>query len=121
MVNEKWTMVIFFIFVHKNVYRIGLKEIKIRPLEVFESGPLFSLFLMRKRLSSGQKWFLRQNFPLIRGMFVLRSGPRAMGAVTLRILELCLSFYPHPNISDGNSNLIIFMHLNIPDNKKRPS
>ena len=32
-------------------------------------------------------------------------APRAMGAVTLRILELCLSFYPHPNISDGNFNL----------------
>ena len=31
---------------------------------------------MRKRLSSGQKWFLRPYFPLIRGMFVLRSGLR---------------------------------------------
>ena len=31
---------------------------------------------MRKRLSSGQKWFLRPNFPLTRGRFVFRSGPR---------------------------------------------
>ena len=39
-------------------------------------GPFFSLFLMRKPLSSGQKWFLRPYFPLIRSMFVLRSGLR---------------------------------------------
>ena len=39
-------------------------------------GPFFSLFLMRKTLSSGQKWFLRPYFPLIRGMFLLRSGLR---------------------------------------------
>ena len=31
---------------------------------------------MRKRLYSGQKWFLRPYFPLIRGMFVFRSGLR---------------------------------------------
>ena len=31
---------------------------------------------------------------------------RAMGAMTLRISELCLSFSPHPNISDGNVNLV---------------
>ena len=31
---------------------------------------------MRKTLSSGQKWLLRPYFPLIRGMFVLRSGSR---------------------------------------------
>ena len=39
-------------------------------------GSFFSLFLMRKRLSSGQKWFLKPYFPLIRGMFVFRSGLR---------------------------------------------
>ena len=39
-------------------------------------GPFLSLFLMRETLSSGQKWFLRPYFPLIRGMFVLRSGLR---------------------------------------------
>ena len=33
-------------------------------------------WVMRKRLSSGQKWLLRPYFPQIRGMFVLRSGPR---------------------------------------------
>ena len=31
---------------------------------------------------------------------------RAMGAMSLRIPELCLSFSPHPNISDGNVNLV---------------
>ena len=36
-------------------------------------GPFFSLFLMRKTLSSGQKWFLRPFFPLIRSTFLLRS------------------------------------------------
>jgi len=30
----------------------------------------------------------------------------AMGAMSLRISELCLSFSPHPNISDGNVNLV---------------
>ena len=30
------SMVIFFIFVHKNVYRIRFREIKIRPLKGFE-------------------------------------------------------------------------------------
>ena len=31
---------------------------------------------MRKRLSSGQKWFLRPYFPLIRGIVVFRSSLR---------------------------------------------
>ena len=31
---------------------------------------------------------------------------RAMGAMTLRISQLCLSFSPHPIISDGNVNLV---------------
>ena len=29
-----------------------------------------------------------------------------MGAMSLRISEPCLSFFPHPNISDGNVNLV---------------
>ena len=36
----------------------------------------------------------------------LHYAARAMGAMTLRISELCLSFSPHPNISDGNVNLV---------------
>ena len=39
----------------------------------FEIRPLFSLFLIWTPLSSGQKWFLRPYFPLIRGSFLLRS------------------------------------------------
>ena len=74
--EKKCTMVIFFIFVHKNVYRIRFQKIKIGPLKGFEKKAFFSLLLMRKRLSGGQKWFLEPYFPLIRVMFVFRSGVR---------------------------------------------
>ena len=72
--EKKMTMVFFLIFVHKNVYRIRFQEIKICPLKGFEKKAFFSLLLMRKRLSGGQKWFLKPYFPLIRGMFVFRSA-----------------------------------------------
>ena len=49
----------FLIFVHKNMNINELQKIKIRPWEDFELRPFFLLFFMRKRLSSGQKWFLR--------------------------------------------------------------
>ena len=74
--EKKLSMVNFLIFVHKNVYRIRFQKIKIRPLKGFEKKAFFSLLLMRKRLSGGQKWFLKPYFPLIRGMFVFRSGLR---------------------------------------------
>ena len=74
--EKKCTMVNFLIFVHKNVYRIRFQKIKIGPLKGFEKKAFFSLLLMRKRLSGGQKWFLKPYFPLIRGMFVFRSGLR---------------------------------------------
>ena len=69
-------MVNFLIFVHKNVYRIRFQKIKIRPLKGSEKKAFFSLLLMRKQLSSGQQWFLKPYLPLIRGMFVFRSGLR---------------------------------------------
>ena len=72
--EKKLSMVNFLIFVQKNVSTIRFQEIKIRPFQDFEKKAFFSLFLMRKRLSSGQKWFLRPYFPLIRGMFLLRSS-----------------------------------------------
>ena len=72
--EKKLPMVNFLIFVQKNVSTIRFQEIKIRPFQDFEKKAFFSLFLMRKRLSSGQKWFLRPYFPLIRGMFLLKSG-----------------------------------------------
>ena len=56
--------------------RVTTKNLKIGQRGTFELGPFFSLFLMRKTLSSGQKWFLRTYFPLIMGMFLLRSGLR---------------------------------------------
>merc|ERR1712214_252137 len=74
--EKKCSMVISFIFVHKNVYRIRFQKIKIGPLKGFEKKAFFSLLLMRKRLSGGQKWFLKPYFPLIMGMFVFRSGLR---------------------------------------------
>ena len=67
--EKKLPMVNFFIFVHKNVYRIRFQKIKIGPLKGFEKKAFFSLLLMRKRLSGGHKWFLKPYFPLIRGMF----------------------------------------------------
>ena len=36
--------------------------------------------------------------------FSMHYAIRAMGAMSLRISELCLSFSPHPNISDWNFN-----------------
>ena len=39
-------------------------------------GSSFSFFLIRKTLSSGQTRFLRPYIPLIRGMFLFRSGLR---------------------------------------------
>ena len=62
-------MVNFLIFVQKNVYRIRFQNIKIGPLKGFEKRAFFSLLLMRKRLSSGQNWFLKPYFPLIRNTF----------------------------------------------------
>ena len=53
--EKKCTLVIFLIFVHKNVYRIRFQKIKIGPLKGFEKKAFFSLLLMRKRLSGGQK------------------------------------------------------------------
>ena len=58
-------MVIFFFCAQKCIYRIRFQEIKTRPSGDFELGPFFSLFLMRNRLSSGQKWLLRAYLPLI--------------------------------------------------------
>ena len=87
--EKKCSMVNFLIFVHKNVYRIRFQKIKIGPLKGFEKKAFFSLLLMRKRLSGGQKWFLKPYFPLIRGMFVFRSGLR----FSFRALEV-----PEPRV-----------------------
>ena len=64
----------FFNLAHE--CRIRIQKIKICWWEGFEKIEFFSLFLIRKRLSSGQKWLLKPYFPQIRGIFVLRSGPR---------------------------------------------
>ena len=64
------------IFIYNTKYWTTKKICKIGPLGPKEKIDFFSFFLMRKRLSSGQKWFLRPYFPLIRGMFLLKSGLR---------------------------------------------
>ena len=60
------------IFRDPTKYWTTKKICKIGPLGPKEKIDFFSFFLMRKRLSSGQKWFLRPYFPPIRGMFVFR-------------------------------------------------
>ena len=47
-----------------------------RELRGIWENRVFSLFLMRKRLYSGQKWFLRPRFPLFRGIFVFTGSAR---------------------------------------------
>ena len=74
MKRESWNVSgwIFWSW-HMIMCRLRIQKIKIGRLGGFEKIDFFSFFLMRKRLSSGQKWFLRPYFPLIRGMFVFRS------------------------------------------------
>ena len=64
------------IFIDNLQFQTTKKKFKIGPLGPKEKINFFSFFLMRKRLSSGQKWFLRPYFPLIRGIFLLKSGLR---------------------------------------------
>ena len=61
--------------------------------------PFFSLFLMRKPLSSGQKLFLRLYFPLIRGMLLLKCGLR----FSFRALEV-----PEPRVRKRPLSLLIW-------------
>ena len=58
------------------IWTFRIQKLKIGSLADFEKKSFSSLFLMRKPLSSDQKWFLRPYFPLIRGIFVLKSGLR---------------------------------------------
>ena len=67
------------------------------------------LFLMRKRLSSGQKWFFRPYFPLIRGMFVF-SGLR----FSFRALEV-----PKPRVRKRSFSLTKMTFSTLPVPKTR--
>ena len=68
------------IFLLPNCWKLqsGSKNVflKIRSKGPKKLGPFFSLFLIRKPLSSGQKCFLMPYFPPIRDMFAFRSGLR---------------------------------------------
>ena len=48
----------------------------------------------------------RRVYTLCNVLYPMHFALRSMGAVAKRILELCLSFSPHPNISDGNFKLV---------------
>ena len=65
-----------FLFRHMILCTLRIQNTKVRWWEGFEKMEFSSLFLMRKRLSSGQGWFLSPHFPLIGGIFVFRSGLR---------------------------------------------
>ena len=61
---------------------------------------------MRKTLSSGQKWFLRPYFPLIRGMFLLRNGLRfSFRALEVLVREGTMAFPP--------GALVLGVHLQV--------
>ena len=68
-------------------------SLKIGPLEPQKLGPFFSIFLMRKATF---KWLLRPYFPLMRGMFPLRSGLR----FSFRALEM-----PEPRVRKKSFSL----------------
>ena len=96
-VRQKECITVDFIWSwHMIMWRLRIQKIQIGRWGGFELGPFFSLFLMRKRLFSGQKWFLRPYFPLIRGMFVFRSGLRC----SFRALEV-----PKPRVRKKSFSL----------------
>ena len=120
--EKKLPMVNFLIFVHKNVYRIWFQEMKIGGWEGFEKKAVFSLFLMRKRLSSGQKWFLRPYFPLMRRMFVFRSVKfsfRALEVPEPRVRKPHFSKWKTPLIPDFQL-LDSYSTHHVPISKKNP-
>ena len=73
--EKKLTMVFFSFLCTKMYLELDSKRSKTGVKGVLRNR-LFLIFLHEKRLSSGQKWFLRPYFPLSRGMFVFRSGLR---------------------------------------------
>ena len=58
------------------IWTFRIQKLKIGSLADFEKKSFSSLFLMRKPLSSDQKWFPRTYLPLKGGLFVLKSGLR---------------------------------------------
>ena len=75
-------------------------NLKIELLQIFEKKSFSSLFLMRKPLSSDQKWFLRPYFPLIGGIFVLKIGLRFSFRVRVRKRPLSPSTVAFSSLSD---------------------
>ena len=56
------------------IWGFQICKFKNPPLEHKKYGPFFSLFLMKKPLSHGQRVFLRPWFLIIGGILVLKSG-----------------------------------------------
>ena len=63
-------------------------------------------FSTHKVILASSSLFFKDLLTTVNHSHPLHYGIRAMGAMTLRISDLCLSFSPHPNISDGNFNLV---------------
>ena len=61
----------FWIYINLKIRHLGRKKLV----------PLFSLFLMREPLSSGQKWFLRPELRLRKRSFLLKPKPKTTMAV----------------------------------------
>ena len=83
--------------------RVTTKNLKIRQRGNFEKIDFFSFFLMTKRLSSGQKWFLRPYFSLIGGLLVCGSGLRFSFRV-LEVPELTVRKSSKMTSEDGKSD-----------------
>ena len=80
-------------------------------LRDFEKIEFFSLFLMIKRLSSGQKWFLRPYVPLTRGMFGVSESEEKAILISEDDLFLTLGL---GTSSARNENLIPLLNKNTP-------
>ena len=89
--EKKCNTVVLVLNWHMIMCRLRIQKLKIGNWGGFEKIDFFLIFLMRKRLPSGQKRFLRPYFPLIWGMFVLRSEKSHI----LKLWRFAASFAPH--------------------------
>ena len=104
--------------IKKNVFWVSKNQISMKKMSVFLTTSLISTFSLFPCLipwcfSFTQPW--EKSWPIhpcteatdsFYLTIALHYGIRAMRAMTLRISDLCLSFFPHPNNSDGNFNLV---------------
>ena len=67
-------------------------------------GPFSFIWNIWMQKNEGQGWNFRVKYLDVEKIYdiAMHYAARAMGAMSLRISELCLSFSPHPNIWDWN-------------------